>query len=89
MNQKTIKTVAIVLLMGTTLLSASGDKFAQRKAMVLEHLTKKIELTNTFKSCVNSSTKGKDLKSCRQSYKASMKDLRASTKAKRDALKGK
>ena len=86
---KSIKITAITLLLGATLLSANANKFAEKKEIALNHLTKKIELLTTFKSCLNSSTDTKAMKSCRQTFKASRTSLRAETKAKREALKAK
>jgi len=84
---KSIKIALIVLLFGTTILSANANKFTDKKEIALNHLIKKIELLNIYKSCINSSTSTKDMKSCQQTFKGSRKLLRAKTKAKREALK--
>lgn len=89
MNKNILKITILTLLLGTTLLSAKGGQFEQRKTIILSHLTQKISLTNTFKSCVSNSSKASAIKTCRQSYKASMKALRTETKKKKAALKGK
>jgi len=85
---KSIKITLITLLLGATLLSANANnKFAEKKEIALTHLTKKIELLNVYKSCLNSTTSTKGMKSCRQTFKASRESLRADTKSKRQALK--
>ncbi len=89
MNKKILKITTLTLLVGTTLLLAKGEKFEQRKEIVLNHLTEKVSLTNTFKTCVSNSATGSAMKTCRQSYKVSMKALHAETKKKKSALKGK
>lgn len=89
MNQNIIKIGIITLLLGTTLLVAKGEKFEQRKEITLTHLTKKIELINRLKSCVTSSTSGKSMKTCRQSFKSSIKALRRETKIKIELIKKK
>ncbi len=86
---KSIKIVAIIVLLGATLLSANTDKFEKRKEISLYHITKKIELLEHFKSCIANSSNAKAVKSCRQTFKASRASLRAETKAKRATLKGK
>ena len=86
---KSIKITVITLLLGTTLLSANGNKFTVKKEIAINHLAKKIELLNVFKSCLNSSVNMKGMKSCRKSFKASRALLRVETKAKRVALKAK
>jgi len=86
---KYIKFTTVTLLLATSLLSANADKFAQRQEIALNHLTKKIDLLTTYKSCLNSSKTGKDMKACQVTFKASRDILRAETKAKRKALKGK
>jgi len=86
---KSIKILAITLLLGTTLLSANADKFAAQKEIALTHLTKKIELINTYKSCLQSSTDKKAMKACRVTFKSAREALRSETKAKRKALKAK
>ena len=87
MNQKLIKLTAITCLLGATTIFANPANFAKKKEFMLNHLDKKIELINTFKGCVNSASKRGDLKSCRQTYKASVKELRAKAKAKRAEFK--
>jgi 5-bromo-4-chloroindolyl phosphate hydrolysis protein len=87
MNQKFIKLTAITCLLGASTLLANPANFAKKKEFMLNHLDKKIELINTFKGCVNSANKRDDLKSCRQTYKASMKELKSQAKAKRAEFK--
>ena len=87
MNLKLLKITVITLVLGVTITSANPAKFAEKKGFMLDHLDKKIVLINTFKSCVNSANKNKELKACRQSYKASMKNLRDKAKAKRSEFK--
>jgi len=87
MNSKLLKSTAITLLLGVTLSSANPAKFTEKKEFMLDHLSKKIELINSFKSCINSATKNSQLKSCRTSYKASIKELRTKAKAKRAEFK--
>ncbi|SFV65368.1 hypothetical protein MNB_SV-14-1273 [hydrothermal vent metagenome] len=87
MNLKLLKITTITMLLGVTLSLANPAKFTEKKEFILGHLDKKIELINSFKSCINSATKNKELKSCRQTYKASMKELRAKAKAKRAEFK--
>ncbi len=87
MNQKLIKLTAITCLLGASTLFANPANFAKKKEFMLNHLDKKIELINSFKSCIKDASKNKELKSCRQSYKASMKELRAEAKAKRAEFK--
>jgi len=86
---KSIKITVVTLLLGASLLSANNNKFAEKKEIAVNHLTKKIELLNTFKSCLNASTDTKAMKSCRQTFKSARTSLRTETKAKRDALKAK
>ena len=86
---KFIKITAITLVLGATLLSANNNKFPEKKEIAMSHLTKKIELLNTFKSCLGSSSSIQDMKSCRQTFKTSRNILRAETKSKRKALKTK
>ena len=87
MNLKLLKLTALTVILGATITYANPAKFAEKKAFILDHLDKKTGLINNFKSCVNGATKGKELKACRQTYKASMKELRASAKAKRAEFK--
>jgi 5-bromo-4-chloroindolyl phosphate hydrolysis protein len=87
MNQKFIKLTAISCLLGASTLLANPAKFAKKKEFMLNHLDKKIELISRFKSCINNTTKNSELKSCRQTYKASMKELRVKAKAKRAEFK--
>jgi 5-bromo-4-chloroindolyl phosphate hydrolysis protein len=87
MNQKLIKLTAITCLLGASTLLANPANFAKKKEFMLDHLDKKVELINTFKSCIKSASKNRGLKSCRESYKASIKELRAKAKAKRAEFK--
>jgi 5-bromo-4-chloroindolyl phosphate hydrolysis protein len=87
MNQKLIKLTAITCLLGASTLLANPANFAKKKEFMLDHLDKKVELINTFKSCITSASKNRELKSCRESYKASIKELRAKAKAKRAEFK--
>jgi hypothetical protein len=86
---KSMKVTVITLLLGATLLSANANKFTEKREIAINHLTKKIELLNTFKSCLNLSKDTRAMKSCRQDFKASRLLLRTDTKAKREALKAK
>jgi 5-bromo-4-chloroindolyl phosphate hydrolysis protein len=87
MNQKLIKLTAVTCLLGATTLLANPALFAKKKEFMLNHLDKKIELINTFKGCINSASKNTELRSCRQTYKASIKNLRTKAKAKRAEFK--
>jgi 5-bromo-4-chloroindolyl phosphate hydrolysis protein len=87
MNQKFIKLTAITCLLGASTLLANPANFAKKKEFMLNHLDKKIELISTFKSCIKSASKNSELRSCRQTYKASIKELRAKAKAKRAEFK--
>jgi hypothetical protein len=89
MTQNIIKISVITLLLGTTALFAKGEKFEQHKEITLTHLTKNIELSNKLKKCVEASNDRKAIKSCRQSFKSSIKELRVEMKAKREALRKK
>jgi len=84
---KSIKIIVVTLFLGASLLSANNNKFAEKKEIAVNHLTKKIELLNDFKSCLQSATDTKAMKSCRQTFKLARTSLRAETKAKRDTLK--
>jgi len=75
-----------MLFLGSSLLLASDDIFIKSKEIIVAHLTKKMEFTDTFKECVNKSETREIVKSCQLSYKASMKILRAETKEKQLSL---
>lgn len=87
MNSKLFKLTAITLLLGVTLSSANPTRFTEKKEFMLEHLNTKVELIESFKSCIKSATKNSQLKSCRTTYKSAMKELRTKAKAKRAELK--
>jgi len=83
---KTIKLIGITLFLGSSLLLATDNIFVQSKEIIVGHLNKKMEFTNTFKSCVKESKTREIVKSCQGTYKESMKSLRNETKEKQVAL---
>jgi len=87
MNLKLLKLMTLTIILGVTYTFANPAHFAKKKAFMLEHLDKKVVIINNFKSCISSATKNKELKSCRQTYKASMKRLKVEAKAKRAEFK--
>jgi Skp family chaperone for outer membrane proteins len=89
MNLKLLKLTAITLILGVTITSANQANFSEKKSFMLNHLDKKIEFINSFKRCISSAKKNTELKTCRQTYKASMQKLRATAKAKRAEFKAK
>ncbi len=89
MKFKNLKIIAVTLLIGSSFTFANPALFKARKEFMLNHINKKIELLNSFKSCVSNATKRSDLKICRQNHKASIVKLKEEAKAKREELKSK
>ncbi len=89
MRLKNLKMLGITLLIGSTFTFANPALFKARKEFMLNHIDKKIELLNSFKSCISTATKRSDLKICRQNHKASIVKLKEEAKAKRAEFKSK
>ena len=83
---KTIKLMGIMLFLSSSLLFSGDDIFVESKKIIVGHLTKKMEFTDTFKNCVEKSETREIVKSCQLTYKESMKTLRAETKEKQIVL---
>jgi len=60
-----------------------AERFEKRKAKVLEHMTQRIVLLNTAKSCIASASNKDAMKTCR----APLKSFGQASKAKREAKK--
>ena len=82
-----LKMVVVTLLIGSSFTFANPALFKVRKESILNHIDKKIELLNEFKSCVSEANKHSDLKACRQNHRASMAKLREEFRAKRAEIK--
>ena len=86
---KTFKVITVIILISSSFIFANPALFKAKKEFMLNHIDKKIELLNSFKSCVSSATKHSDLKKCRQNHKASIAKLKEETRAKREEFKSK
>ena len=86
---KKFKIVSIAILVSSSFIFANPALFKAKKEFMLNHIDKKIELLNSFKSCISNATKHSDLKKCRQNHKASIKKLKEEAKAKREEFKSK
>lgn len=61
----------------------NGKTFAEKKAIALEGLEKRISFINETKSCVSSATDEAGLKACREKAKAQHKAWKEAKKQKR------
>lgn len=80
---KWILSVVLVLSFSTVAFAkkGSGKRFQERKAKMIEHIGKRINVLNTAKSCISSAADRDAMKACRKSQKASMQALKEERKA--------
>ncbi len=86
---KTFKVITVIILISSSFIFGNPALFKAKKEFILNHINKKIELLNSFKSCVSNATKQSDLKKCRQNHKASIAKLKEEARAKREEFKSK
>jgi len=71
-----IKVLAVLLVVGVVSLSADSTNFSEKKALILEHLDKKISIMNNFRDCVKNASDRQGVKSCRADYKSAIQELK-------------
>lgn len=73
----------LILLVGLSFSAQakSGKRFEERKAKAVEHISKRIGVLETAKSCISSASDKAALKACRATQKASMQALKSERKS--------
>lgn len=78
---KWILSLLVVLSFSAYAQKGNGKGFEERKAKAVEHISKRIAVLETAKSCISSAADKAALKACRATQKSSMQALKAERKA--------
>lgn len=86
---KCILSLLVVLSFSAYAQKGNGKGFEERKAKAVEHISKRIAVLETAKSCISSAADREALKACRKAQKSSMDALKSERKQWRSERKQK
>lgn len=73
--------LCLMMAMSFSVQAKDGKNFEEGKSKLIEHITKRISILETTKSCISSASNREGLRECRKTQKSSMKSLKDDRKA--------